>query len=100
MSNIAVFAYLRALRDDRKWSQERIARAIGVSAQQVYRYESGREGASALLRDKYVAAVGGSPDHVHMLQLSDTATAEDGLLLARLWLEYQAQRKHLDAGIE
>lgn len=91
----AVGAHLEVLRKDRGLSREAVAHAIGVSAQQVYRWERGENVAAGDSLAAFVSLVRGSREYVDQLLNDPHATADQGRTLAEQYLR-PAQRQQIE----
>ena len=93
MSMIAAGAYIRTLREARQISRAQLATAAGTHASQIERIEKGEQDTRGSLLVAIVRAVQGSLDQIARLLLDETATAEDGKLLAHEWLSQEVQHE-------
>ena len=75
----AIGARIRMIRKMRAMSQPELAAAIGLSFQQVQRYETGESSLSVALMSRIACALGVSPAHLLEAFLHDPVNTEPGL---------------------
>lgn len=93
MTTVAAGAYLRTLREARHYSRARLASAAGTHPSQIERIEKGEQDSRGSLLFAIVQALQGSVEQVGLLILDESATAEDGMRLAQVWLSQEAQKE-------
>ena len=82
----AVGAYLRFLREAQGMQATAIAEKIGTNQAQVWRIEHWKSDTRSTLLFKFILAVGGDPNDVHVLINNKEATQSDGEVMAKLRL--------------
>ncbi len=87
MKMAALAAYLQTVRKHRKISQERLADQLGTAALTIWRIENAKQEPGSELLIKIVDAIRANLDDVRRLILDDTLTEEDGIRMARAFLD-------------
>jgi transcriptional regulator with XRE-family HTH domain len=79
---VAAGAYIRTLREKRKFTREAVAKLADTSVSQLVRIEAGEQDTRSSLLIRIVTVLQGKVEHIAELLAADSATADDGRALA------------------